>query len=261
MEKFTKNPLGSAHTLKDPIYNLKKDELRVIKLLVKGKSYTMSVLADLTDIPRTSLYPIIERLQNRNLIKRQPGRGGKISLRQETISQINNEAKQEGVIFHIGRENLTSLYEKLGEMAKKDRFYIIETTKSIIAMTAKIPNEKIIELNEFYGQNELIAEAILPESFLKQKIILLKEAGHSVSEYFKAMHERMYAVYTVPDELLTFNAEVLIVKNLIFLVNWEDDIAYEIRDEEITKLIKAMYKSFTMAGQKINFNEVIGKHL
>lgn len=247
--------------LKNPVYSLKRDELKVLKLLLNGKSYTMSVLADLTDIPRTSLYPIIERLRQRDLIKRSKERGGKISLRQETFSQIDGDAKQGGVIFHIGREKLTSLYERLGEMARKDRFYIIETSKSIEAMTAKIPNEKIIELNEFYGQNELIAEAILPESFLKQKISLLKKSGHSVSEYYKAMHQRMYAVYTVPDELLTFNAEVLIVKNLIFLVNWEDDIAYEIKDAEITKLIKAMYKSFTMAGQKINFNEVIGKHL
>lgn len=239
----------------------------------------MSELVHASGLPRMTIYSIMDRLSKRGLVTTNtvgarkkysalPSRHAfnKLADIAELFSlekfphnkKVNSEhGKYTGFTTYSGAQHLSSLYRKIVEENARGRFYFIVPNKAAVSEHGKIAYEDLIAINKKVKSKNIIADGILEENWIPYNLARWKKRGEDEREFLRAFEDRMYNVTVVPSGLLNTAAEIYVFKNVALLINWEDEVAVEIRNDVMVEFLKNLIALLKSLGTKIDLNEMV----
>ncbi|MCF7864891.1 MAG: hypothetical protein K9M11_00090 [Candidatus Pacebacteria bacterium] len=260
------------------LLGLDSNDLSIIKSLSKQK-LVISELSILSNIPRTSLYYILPRLEQRGFIKKRQEKK-KIYWSTEKIEDVQKKyaslflqnkeitkknltvdiSKSSALVLNQGNENVIQVFEDIAKMAPHSRFYGIQPEKSIIGAITLNPISEIIKFNRIVNSKKLIAEGIIHEKGTDSMVETLtkKEA----EELLKSFSNRSADTASLPAIFLKdTKAEIYLYEDKVAIVNWFEEFGVIIKNKDVFDLIKSMFDSTKYMLKKYDQNEKIARKL
>ena len=240
------------------VLGLKKKELRVLNCLKEPLSVAEIVRE--TNIPRMTIYSVIERLQERKLITFEK-RGYQKYWRSTLAENVTGKLNSSGFVVYEGAKSLSGLYRRIVEESKGDRFYFIEPNRSSIAVHGKMSYEDLLAINNAVREKKIVADGILQDNWLTYTLTSWRKKGKDVRLFLNSFSDRMYNAHVIPAELLDFGSELYIFKGVALLINWRDEVALEIRNKEMVAFLRQMFELLKHFCKKVDVNVAIRAEL
>ena len=264
------------------LLGLSATENRVLTTLRKGDT-SVSGLSRTTNISRTSLYPILNRLKKRGLItttrrgKRQRWKAVSDQKMQQKLFTLAHQQEQidesgEQVIgivpsqqseykVYAGREKLVQIYEDLGRLPRNSRLAVIQPNVSAYSVMKQFPYKRLVKLNQAIKDRKIIVEAILQENFLDYYIARLKKEGKNPKQILKAYGGRLAVTTYVPEDRLDFDSEITLYENTVIIANWPERVAVVIKSAEVAGIIRELFESLKELGKRVDQNPRVAEIL
>lgn len=265
------------------ILGLSKAELSIIDSLEsKDQSErNMSIvnISKETNIPRTSLYYMLPKLERRGFIemKRNNKRvywrkstdeyfEGKYirtieSVIEKKINPISPTADNQGIRVLRGTDQLLTVFNEIAGLHTKSRAYGIQPDASLVQVVKNVPTAKAIKFCDDVKEKGIIIEAIVHEKSVDSIKNTLTDK-RTAQELLKSFGGRSADTVKMPDNFLSnTKAESYLYDNKVSLLNWEKGIAVIIEDNDIFHLVKEMFNSTKYLMERYDQNEKIAKKL
>ncbi len=160
-------------------------------------------------------------------------------------------------IIHVGANEIVPAYKRIASKNRNTRIRAIQHNRSWSELNEKISSEQLIEFNQAIIKNKIILDGMLNESSYdsyKKEIIQDPQKYKAVVTSLKG---RM-ADYTVfGDNFFNCDSEMWIFQNTALIINWKEEIAVEITNQNITKFLTDMFEFVKMGGRKIDHNKIV----
>ncbi|MBP9701953.1 MAG: hypothetical protein KBD47_03185 [Candidatus Pacebacteria bacterium] len=256
--------------------NLNETEIDILTSLEQVK--TFQEVAHTIDIPRTTVAFITKRLIHRNLVL--PVKNGKrfryIAITEEqlrsnllsVIGEIESTAserkgsqvkisKESEFTVYAGIKEIIPAHERIASLNVDQRIYAIQPNKSWINLHKKLSAAELIRFNESIKKNRIILEGILQENAYKLYGIFFKKDPKALRAIVESFTGRMADYGTVPERFFDYHAEIWIFKSTVMIINWEEEVAIEIINQNITGFVKDMFEIVKNNSKKIDHNQAM----
>ncbi len=242
------------------------EEKILAAISVQARSITD--IANLTRVARTSLLYILTKLYQRGLVERHQ-KGKRMfwkSSFHKTLEQLSNPRNrstattsvnynhaQDGVVIHSGVPAIMKIFERLIEQPKGSRVYGIQPDNSIKYALRKVAAQDWTRINTTFKEKKFIFEGIVHE---KSVTTIISEVGRKKAvDIFNSFIGRLQDYVKIPDEFANVEAEIYIFGGSAFIINWHEEIAIEVVDKHIVALLLAMFSCVKELGQRYSQNE------
>lgn len=269
-----------------PLLGLHPHEERVLSALEVG-AYSVSDLVRETKMARMTIYSVLERLTARGMVTfRRDGKrkkwhkadrgmledsfGAFLTLFSSTSLpagakeiRLRKSASSEFVVFQ-GIPALVAEYQNMVKLNRHERIYGIQPINSAIACIEKVPGELIAQINQAVKDNEVIVEAVVSDSFVAEYATYLLKSGQPMKEVqklFEAFGGRMASTVFVPKEWINFNAEIIIFRETVLFITWQDEIAVKITNPDIVGIVKKLFEFAQTVGRRVDQNKLVREFL
>lgn len=253
-------------------------ELSILKKIEVGK-FLISEISTMCNIPRTSLYYILPRLEQRGFIKKRrenkkilwsseksediQQKYTSIFFQNKNITDKNVQldiSKSSVLQLHQGNKQVIQVFDDIASMLPHSRFYGIQPEKSIMGAVTRNPISEIIKFNRVINAKSLIAEGIIHEKGTDTMVETLtrKEA----EELLKSFSNRSADTVSLPGNFLNDNkSEIYLYEDKVAIVNWFEEFGVIIKNRDVFELIKSMFDSTKYMLKKYDQNEKIARKL
>lgn len=258
------------------VLSLTETEKKILNVLDFPK--TVQEISQESKISRTGINHVLKHLLNKDLIKYElVGKRKKyISINllelsrkfQQILDQIqmsNKEKKgarikvsqENEFVIHIGKEEIIPAYKRIAFENKNERVKAIQHHRSWNELIEKISPEQLVEFNEAIKENKIILDGMLNESAYTSYQQEIKSNPEKHKEAVRSLEGRMadYAVFS--DEFFNYDAEIWIFNTTALIINWKEELAIEITNENMTGFLRDMFEFVKKGGRKLNHNEAI----
>lgn len=256
---------------------LNQKEVLILEALVKAETH--KEVAKKTKIPRTTVAFVVQNLIKKGLIL--PIKHGKrfryISLTEEqlqnrlrqTLGEMKATAqerkgaqirisKESEFIIHIGIKEVIEAYSRIATLNKDTRIKAIQSYKSWITIIEKLGPQDLIRFNQFVRDNNLIIDGILQDKQYDWYGEYLKEHPQAEStDTAESLGQRMADYTLVHSEYFNVYSEIWIFRSTVIIINWRDEVAIEITNDQMMSFLRDMFEFVKMGGKKINHEEYL----
>ena len=260
------------------ILGLKENEVSILEAL----SHNELMISDLsiqTKIPRTSLYYILPKLEERGFVK-EVKRAKKVfwkKMDDEDIYNTHEEAlkgfkdkkednetkvisKATQVSFYHGNKNVFTVFDEISAMPPKSRFRGIQPEASIVGAVERNSLEKIIDFNNKVKLKNIIAEGIIHEKGTDSMTKTLSK--EEKRKFLESFSNRSADTAKLPDNFLEHTkAEIYLYEGKVAIVNWYEEFCVIIKNEDVFELMKEMFSSTKYLLDRYDQNEKIARRL
>ena len=251
------------------ILDLSKKEIFVFDALKNGIK-TPLLISRATKVTRPAVYEIINKLHKRGLVKSKIKNGKKYweirdkkEIEQEiyktkkylldipaSVKEADNE-NDSSVVIYRGAEEIEKLIVSMSNNNKNKRLFGIQGNNSEIGWSKIFSPETTNKLNRAVKENKIIMEAITPEGWLKKHT---QAWGKKWAENFRG---RMTVFHEINEKYFQHGGQLFATKKSIYLFSMNENIAIEINNSEIQKMILAMFYFMQDNSRKIDPNEIL----
>ena len=260
------------------ILGLWKNEVTVLKAL-SSNELVISDLAIITQIPRTSLYYILPKLEERGFVEKVK-RNKKTLWRKvddkdiytthEEVLEGFKDKKEDGetkviskatqITFQHGNKNVLKVFDEISAMPPKSRFYGIQPEPSIVGAVERNSLEKIIAFNNKVKSKKIIAEGIIHEKGTDTMTKTLSK--EEKRKFLESFSRRSADTAKLPDNFLeNTKAEIYLYEDKVAIVNWYEEFSVIIRNKDVFELMKEMFNSTKYLLERYDQNEKIARRL
>lgn len=263
------------------LLGLNEKEVKILEALKTTKSH--QEVATEINIPRTTTAFTIKNLVNKGLVL--PVEYGKrfryISLNetqlQSRLKRFLGEvsdavskrkgaqikiSKESQFIIHVGLNEVIEAYSRIAALNKDTRIKAIQSYKSWITIVEKLGPDGLIKFNQFVRDNNLIIDGILQDKQYDWYGEYLKEHPQQEStDTAESLGERMADYTLVPSEFFNVYSEIWIFRTTVIIINWRDEVAIEITNDQMMGFLRDMFEFVKMGGRKINHEEKLREML
>lgn len=260
------NPTPTAASEALDILGSTPAERKIIQAISK-MARSVTDIAISTQLPRTSLLYILNKLKKRQLVTKI--RVGKRYLWksdiQKPLRQLSNVSlssfrsgpiysnSDTGIIIHKGMNAITAIFEKLKNLPKNSRVYGLEPDNSIKYALRKSKISDLLRINEAIKNNKLIVEGIVHEKSVQTALTELGTTN--AKKLFSSFIGRLEDYVKIPDEFANVAAEIWIFSNSAYIINWDKEVAIEIIDKDMVNLLIAMFSCVKESGVRYSQNK------
>ncbi len=230
-----------------------------LDVLIKSGSQNTSSLSMKVKIPRITVRRILMGLHERGLVtRRKKSReiewksidekklrekiGEAFGLSPRTNMEPIGLSDMGSLIIYRGEKEMHESNAKLLGMHPGERVLSIEPN-GIWRHFARVPLAQWSELNILIKKKQIIFETILEEGF---ETVIQKEAGAAIEHSFLDIPSD---IRVVPARVLDSSTEVLILRDQILFMDWEHQVAIEIKNPSTTRVIKAIFRMLQQSGR------------
>jgi len=259
------------------ILGLHKEEVLILQKL-EDEPLRIADISTYTKIPRTSLYYMLPKLEDRKFIT-QTKSGKKIFWKKNSDEHILNSykkiietfsnntigitktiSKESQITILVGTPNLESVFFDMLKLPPKSRVYAIQPGISLLGVIQKMPLEHAVLFNRKIKQKQIIVEGIVHEKSLDDiERIINKEDAKMLFESFGG---RSADTSKLPEDFLnTTKAEAYLYDGKVALMNWHEEFGVVIKNRHIYNLVMEMFKSTKYLLQRYDQNEKIARKL
>lgn len=166
-------------------------------------------------------------------------------------------SKRDEFIIHLGTEEILPAYKRIASMNKNERIKAIQHHRSWVELTNRITPEQLRDFNDNIIKNKIILDGMLNESAYQSYKKEIAENPQKHKDNVTSLKGRM-ADYTVfSDNYFNVDVEMWMFKNTTLIINWKEEVAVEIINENITLFLRDMFEFVKMGGKKIDHNKVM----
>lgn len=259
------------------LFDFTEAEESIVNTLLEKGPQSVSSLGRIADIPRTTAYSVLKRLQERGMVRRQSrsyasvwnivsstklkkrmASGLEYLDRELTVEQLEAELHvkvSETVEFFVfnGVDAMFHVYQWMMINHFNQRVCGIQPRASMETILAKLHPEKVAQLNDVVKDNKVIMDAVLPESIQEYyRTILLGQPRLA-----KSIEGRTAAVHLVPDAILPFNADLLVGRNTALLANWDEEALVLIKNASMVLLLRCLFEMLQHEGRSFDHNAFV----
>jgi DNA-binding Lrp family transcriptional regulator len=239
--------------------DLSKSDILILKELNRNP-LPIADLAVSTNIPRTSLYYMLSKLQARGLVKKI--RENKKSIWNLLDSSLFEEVSTENISPQIkiykGTDKLLNVFWEIAEIPPKSRFYGIQPKSSIVEAINKSSLEEIIRFNDLVKKKDLIVEGVIHEKGTSEMLKSLSEENKR--KLLESFGGRSADTVKLPSNYLeNTKAEMYMYQGKLAIMNWKEEFAVVIKNKDVFELFMEMFKSTKYLLKKYDQNEKIAK--
>ncbi len=269
-----------SNTLK--MLDLIESEILVLEALSLAKS--TQDIKRLTGLSRTGIKYVIEKLMGRGLVNRTKigrrfiymavskkelsdglrGVSDNMNIETGKLSGARiKTSKENEFIIHVGAKEIIPAYERIASVNKNERIKAIQHHRSWLELLKKVSKDQLVDFNRSIVKNHLILDGMLNESAYDSYLKEIKNDPKQNKDAIESLNGRM-ADYTVfPNNFFNYNCEIWLFKNTALLINWHEEVAIEIVNENMAWFLRDMFEFVKEGGKKIDHNrmirEVLGK--
>lgn len=260
------------------ILGLWKNEVAVLKAL-SSDELVISDLAILTQIPRTSLYYILPKLEERGFVEKVKRNkkilwkkvgGNDIYATHEGVLKEFSDGKKDNVTkvvsdatqvtFHYGNKNVSAVFDEISDMPPKSRLYGIQPELSIVGAVERNPLDTIINFNKKVKSKKIIVEGIIHEKGTDSMTQALSK--EEKIKFLASFADRAADTAKLPEKFLEkTKAEIYLYEDKIAIVNWYEEFAVIIKNKDVFELMKEMFNSTKYLLERYDQNEKIARRL
>ena len=287
------NPYTSL--INSHILGLNTKEISILSVLGGSlKHLLVSEISKQTAIPRTTLYPILETLNDRGLIKLQKQKQhtrayavGLEKIKEDLVGHIGTQAyipnkkeennkevskkaeayvaRWEGFSIRIDYDMqvLSEEYASMATLSKNERYYCIQPNAAAKEVLKRLTPAGIANACKRIKDRHIIIDAILQNNSIDKWLKDVKELGIPDDDrnlIIKEFSGRMADTHYVPNEFLNSKAEMWINSDRMRFFDWADGVLIEITSKEIVTIIKDLYKMAKIFGKKVDQNAMLDSH-
>jgi len=205
------------------------------------------------DLPRSTVYFILEKLKTRGLVKNER-KGKKLfwSLRKDDNDEITTDSanKNNSVKIYDDDKLIDEFLEKITS-ASGSRLKIYSGDNIIDGWKRNVGVEKIIKFNQQLKENNLVSDWVASAVPLDEQI---KAFGKNWLESFVQKPTEAHLIDTV---YMRHGAQIFLKNDKVFLANFDKPIVIEIKNPEIAKMFSTIIDFFKDHTKKINLSEQI----
>ena len=250
------------------ILNLGSKEAAILDVLKVVNSAKVTLIAQKTLIPRTTVEFLLKNLQKRGFVD-------KIKIANHYEWQKISDDNLAGQFRYL-INNLDFYSEVIGKI--EDKSLVIDVfrgEKKIIEVAKQILKFKIHE-RVYYIQSAFSAQyqiAHFAEEFYlnfqaelkKSGIIMEVIAAEGILPYFKQLSKkgleshlgRPIITYLVPDQYVNFEADIIIHQNKVIIINYEDESISIVKNKLVAVIMMNLFELIKVHSRKIDLNEYI----
>jgi len=269
-----------ANTL--DILGLSETEMKILEVLSTARG--VQEIANLTEISRTGVNYCLKILRGKNLVfvvkqgKRRLYVGAvpsQVSSKlQSAIDELTlasgdkkgarvKASKTSEFIIYSGIREIIPAHERIASMNKDERIRAIQPNKSWMNVHKKLGPRQLTRFNNAIKENGIIIDGILQADAYRKYGEFFRHDQESLDEVARSFSDRMADYTTVSEKFFNYNAEIWIYTDTVFIINWQEEVAIEIRNPDIMNFFRDMYEIVKESGQKIDHNqmmrEIVGK--
>lgn len=249
------------------ILKLHSRERKLVKTLLKAESpMSISDLARITRLPRTSIYTQIDNLAKRGVImRRKHGREVLFRIADEESTQpffdILGRQEKDAPLSRLGKFSGVTVCEGVAAMLKNvnrylvehpaERVFAIQTAEAWSSWIAKLGQNQISDLNRAIRENKIVFETIVPENFIQD---LYKKHG---AELLQSYFGRATRVYVVPAPFFHFQSDVLMTNQRAFLMDWSRELGIIIENKAILDLLRSVFQFLQSYSKVVDIHKEI----
>jgi sugar-specific transcriptional regulator TrmB len=258
------------------LLGLKAKEVAILRALT-GHELSIAELSEHSKIARMTLYPLLTRLRARGFIDyRRSGKrrlwglvpNAQLRARFESAqSELAPHTERQGhtvrlsseygseLVFHRGVRRILDVVAELIRQEPNGVLKGIQSTSSGYRGLEKSGDAAASKINALIKKHKIIVEAVLDESFLHAA------QKRTSSRWKKSYIGRMANTSIVPDEYLNFNADLFLFSKRALLINWHDEVAIDITNTEILKMLERLFDFMHASGEKVDTNALVREAL
>jgi sugar-specific transcriptional regulator TrmB len=260
------------------LLGLTSHEKGVFRVLDTEKAFSVTEIAQLASIPRTTVYSVIHHLHNRGLVhkvsygKRHKWKSWPIAkIKRKTTElllsleegdhQDSNkeseviagvEAQELSIRVYRGKSQVKQAYEQMLLLSRTERIIVIQGNPSARKVLDVLDREYIIEFQERFRKAHVIIEGINGE--------VLTSLLSGLTQKEKDSHRRRMLVSTlVPDQYMEFGLDILIIRDTIFLIDIVREQVISITQSELVKFLRSMASLMKVFGKSFNMESFLNE--
>jgi DNA-binding transcriptional ArsR family regulator len=247
------------------LLDLNKQDLNILDTLHRLKIPSLvSVIQRNCSIPRSSLVYRLGKLKKKGLID-VSYIGQREFFRPKTQSDIvsnvlvkNNDEANDACKIYSGVQEIISLWYKMISLPKHTRFTVIQPYRSFRLALQKTPPEIAIDISERIKKNAFIIDAIEQQ---KAVDVIATVYGKSkiTSRLAHAFVDRLEDMVKVPDDFLDEKSELYMFQNTVVFIDWNTEIAIEIKNQHIFHLVLSMFEKTKAYGNRYELGKSVKK--
>lgn len=248
-------------------------EVAVYSTLLELEKAKVSALSRIAKIPRTSLYPILEKLAERGFVHRlmvhnheewtadDPKdlyRTARASLKQfgallpvleKSKGQLSQQAKKTSdVVFYRGRAGIKKAYWDVLRQPIGARVFSIEGNRAVDAKMRRFLSEGR-EWQGRFRKSGIILESVFGERSLAQ--------FHKLNKDDLSLYTNRLVIGTVlPDETMEFDADIICYGETLAIILVEQDMAIFINNKEIVNTFRHIFRIIQQLGRRVDVNAI-----
>ncbi len=260
-------------TIKESIFKFNTSESKLLDMFAESKEWVnIADMAKKTHLPRMTCHDAVGSLLKRGILVKKNIKSKKYyTLVDEdtAINQVKSIFKTKnraGTKSHIqksigddvtilsGIDNCHAVWRKIADLKRGDRIKFIQPNSSIKETFDKLGIDALYPSNDALNDNGIISEGIIQSDCHEFVFNLLKNAsGHdfAIKELGK-MAKRPSDIILVDRRYFNKSTELFVIKDVVYLVNWKDEIVVEIKNKVIRDFIIELYELARGYGKKIN---------
>lgn len=249
-------------------------EARTYKTLYGLKSAPVSLLAKKTHYPRTTLYPVLQRLLARGYVQRVRigSRFAWQAVEAPTLFTIFRERaldlkallplfaalkeespaseKHQEFVFYESRIGVRKAYESILGLKPYERVYTIEGNRSVLRKIKSFKESYVTEWQDAFKRRKIILESIIGEHAI--------QAVKTTSEDVRRAHKGRTVIATVmPDEWMDFSIDLLLFRQTVILISVEENLALTINNPRFAQFFRTLFTMMQSLGKKIDLNALL----
>ena len=256
-------------------FGLSAKEVAIYITLLKLQNSNISNLSRKSGMPRTTLYPLLNKLLKRGLVNiihmgnhdeweamdpKELYQKTKSSLKnlEEAIPALEllrgslvGHKKSSDILFYKSKEGIKKAYESVFKLHPYERVYSIEGNCSIEAKKDYFSSKYTINWQSKIKDKKIVWEGLLGEKSLE----IVKKIDNI--EILKNSLGRMVIGTLLPDNLMDFDSDIISFKDVLIITIVSQNTTIFINNKEAAKAFQNLFLIAQQAGKKVDLNSYI----
>ena len=246
------------------IFGLVEQEKKILNLLLHSKNDLIATdICEKISEPRTTVNFHLRKLLAKGWVVRLKKPGFPYPLwrlveKNNIKNSANNFFTQLGIspaalatsIPKEGYEQILTAYEKILEVGKEERVFIIQGSRAPEEALNRLSVEFVEKMHAIQKQKPIILEGITSQKGLA----VFEKMNH---RELQSHYGRLTVVYVLPDEFLDFDEEIYIFQKSLVIIQLGAGRSFVIEDETTARVFRMLIEFIKPHTNKINLNAYI----
>ncbi len=241
------------YTKKIKNMGISNKDFKILNTLNSCGESSILPLATKIKMPRTTVSFRLQKLFKKEWVE-------KIKVKNHPEWRVSNNFKglilgelvsKEFMVTHYsGAINIEKVFADMLKNKSEERIYFIEPNQQIKKFISDTNSGFFTDVINLLKLKKHISEGVSSEKNLE----ILN--GYN-KKMLKNMISKMSIIYVIPDKYLSFDDNIIIHKNFVYLFNFYKNSVTKIESESFAKSIKSIIIALQNFGKKIDLNQYI----